>query len=194
VENYRKDITVIDKELLRRSWYFDQIRRWHAGVIKGVEPEIKLFLNALKPFERSEEHNSALLENLYRRIMTNLVSSNIGKRDVYIGPEMFENEIQSGQFTLPAGYTLIPDIFLFKVVKGNKYVPAKDPEYIIRFSTNRNHYTEFIEKIIGAMLARRALYELQFDKVEKARVYINKIKKDFPNYILPPGLAEVVEK
>lgn len=193
-ENFRKDAVIIDKELLRRSWYFGQLRNRHADAIMGVEPEIKLFLEALKPFERDETHNASLLENLYRRIMTNLVSTNIGKRDFYIGPELFENEIQAGQFSLPPGYTLVPDIFLFKVAKGNSYVPAKDPDYKIRFSTNRNHYTEFIEKIVGAMLARRALYEMQFDKVERARVYIKKIKKDFPNYILPPGLAEVVEK
>jgi len=194
VENFRKDAVIIDKELLRRSWYFDQLRNSHPEALKEIEPDIKLFLDALKPFERDENYNSGLLENLYRRIMTNLISTNIGDRDFYIGPELFENEIQVGQFTLPAGCTLVPDIFLFKVVKGNSYVPARDPDYKIRFSTNRNHYTEFIEKIVGAMLARRALYEMQFDKLERARVYIKKIKKDFPNYILPAGLAEVVEK
>ncbi|HVO74749.1 MAG TPA: hypothetical protein VMT35_12045, partial [Ignavibacteriaceae bacterium] len=106
----------------------------------------------------------------------------------------FENEMQSGQFALPRGYSLVPDIFLFKVVKGNSYVPAKDPDYIIRFTENKNHYTELIKRFVGGMLARRALYEMQFDKVERARVYIKKIKKDFPDFILPPGLAEVVEK
>jgi hypothetical protein len=195
VENFRKDAVIIDKELLRRSWYYNQIRNSHPNAIKGIEPEIKLFLKALQPFERGEKnYNSALLENLYRRIMTNLISTNAGKRDFYIGTELFENEIQAGQFTLPAGYTLIPDIFLFKVVKGNGYVPAKDPDYKIRFTTNKNHYTELIERFVGAMLVRRAFYEIQFDKIERARVYIRKIKKDFPDYILPPGLAEVVEK
>jgi hypothetical protein len=193
-ENLRKDAVIIDKELLRRSWYYNQIRNFHPNAVKGIEPEIRLFLNALQPFERGENYNSAVLENLYRRIMTNLVSTNIGKRDFYIGPELFENEIQAGQFTLPSGCTLVPDIFLFKVVKGNSYVPARDPDYRIRFTANKNHYTEFIERMAGTMLARRALYEMQFDKIERARVYIKKIKKDFPDFILPPGLAEVVEK
>ncbi|MGE5807273.1 MAG: protein O-mannosyl-transferase family [Ignavibacteria bacterium] len=194
VENFRKDAVIIDKELLRRSWYYNQIRNSYPDAIKGIEPEIKLFLTALEPFERGENYNSSVLENLYRRIMTNLISTNTGKRDFYIGPELFENEIQAGQFTLPAGYTLVPDIFLFKVVKGNGYVPAKDPDYIIRFTENRNHYTEFIKRMVGAMLVRRALYEMQFDRIERARVYIRKIKKEFPNYILPQGLSEVVEK
>jgi hypothetical protein len=43
-ENFRKDAVIIDKELLRRSWYYNQIRNSYPDAIKGIEHEIKLFL------------------------------------------------------------------------------------------------------------------------------------------------------
>jgi len=39
------------------------------------------------------------------------------------------------------------------------------------------------------MLTYRAYYELKFNKPERAKIYINKIRKDFPDYQLPPDLA-----
>lgn len=194
VENYRRDDVVIDKELLRRSWYFNQIETDHPDVLDSLKTEIKLFKEALKPFERGEAYNSQLLESLYRKIMTGLVSTNIDKRNFYIGQELFENEMQKGQFTLPQGYTLVPDLFLFKVVKGNEYVPAPDPNFKIRFPKHEDSYTKFLENFVGTMLARRAVYEIQFNRISRARLYINKIKSDFPHYKIPKGVAEVLDK
>lgn len=193
VENYRRDAAVVDKELIRRSWYFNQLDACYPGLLNGVRNEINLFLKALEPFEKDEQYNSQLLENLYRRIMTGLVSTNIDKRDFYVAPEVFENEMQRGEFVLPEGYTLVPDLFLFKVVKGNEYVPAANPDFKIRLPKNENHYTRFIQNLTGSMLARRALYEIQFDKRDRAKLYVNKIKTDFPAYTLPQGLQQALE-
>jgi hypothetical protein len=51
-----------------------------------------------------------------------------------------------------------------------------------------------MENAVGTMLARRALYEIQFNKIERAKIYIQKIKKEFPNYIIPPELLQATEK
>jgi len=194
VEKYRKDVVVIDKELLRRSWYYNQLEKNYPGVLDGVKSEKELFLNALKPFEMDEKFDSNLLENLYRRIMTNLVSTNISKRDFYVGPELFENEMQKGEFILPEGYTLIPDGFLFKVVRNTKdYIPTASNDFKIRIPERKDKYIEnIINMFICPMLVRRALYEIQFDKVDKAKLYIEKIRKDFPDYKIPEGIKQAV--
>lgn len=193
VENFRRDVIVIDKELLRRSWYFNQLERNFPGLFSGLTNEVNLFLEALKPFERSENYNPQLLESLYRQIMTKLVTTNFDKYNIYIAPEIVEKEIQKGEFILPQDYYLVPDLFLFKVVKTKEYIPANQPEFSIRFPRQRNYYVNFIEDKLGGMLARRAVYEMQFDKVDKARVYINKIKKDLPEYKLPVDLQRMIE-
>ncbi len=196
VENYRKDVTVIDKELLRRSWYYNQIERDHPGILKGIKSEKDLFINALMPFERDEKEkiNANLLESLYRRIMTNLVSTNIDKHSYYIGPELFENEMRRGEFNLPEGYSLVPDGFLFRVVTNTKdYVPAAPPDFKIRVAERKDNYSEnMINLFICPMLVRRAMYELQFDKVDKAKLYIEKIKIDFPEYKIPEDIKQAL--
>jgi Protein of unknown function (DUF2723) len=194
VEKYRPDVVVVDKELLRRSWYYGQINRLHPGLLDGVNTEVNMFEDALKPFERNKTFDSNLLENLYRKIMTNLVSTNVDKRDIYIGSELVENEMQKGEFVLPQGYTVVPDNLLFRIVKGKEYVPVSDPIFTIRLPRTRTKYIDFMENAVGTMLARRALYEIQFNKIERAKIYIQKIKKEFPNYIIPPELLQATEK
>ena len=194
VEHYRNDVTVVDKELLRRSWYYHQLNNDHPGLLSGMKPDVDAFLQAVAPFESGSNFDSNLLETLYRRIMSDLVATNIDKHPFYVAPELFEIEMQKGEFVLPKGYTLVPDLFMFRVAKGNKYVPAPDPNFTIRFPKDRNSYITFIENNVGSMLARRALYEMQFDRIDRAKLYIKKIKSSFPDYVLPPGLVEVLEK
>ena len=194
VENFRPDVTVVDKELLRRSWYYHQLDNNHPKLFNGMRTDVNNFLTAVAPFESNDQFDPGLLEAYYRKILTDLVGTNISNGNFYVAPELFENEMQRGEFTLPAGYTLVPDLFLFKVVKGTDYVPAPDPNFIIRFPKVRTEYINFIEQTVGSMLARRALYEMQFDKIDRAKIYIKKIKNDLPNYILPQGLADVLGK
>jgi hypothetical protein len=185
VENYRSDVTVIDKELLRRSWYYNQLKRNHPDVIKNLDKDISNFLEAVKPFEQSEIFDSNLIEKYYRTIMTNLISKNIEARNYYIGLELFQNEMQRGEFSLPEGYQIVPHLLFFKVVKGTDYVPAPDPNFTIRFPEKRNKYINFIENAVATMLTYCATYELQFNRIDRAKIYINKVKKDFPNYQIP---------
>ncbi|MCH8033338.1 MAG: DUF2723 domain-containing protein [Bacteroidetes bacterium] len=192
VENYGKDIAVVDKELLRRSWYFDQLDRNYPFLFEELEDVVSKFKAALLPFERSENFNSKLLEGLYRRLMTGLVATNIDERNFYIAPELYQNEMQRGEFKLPLGYQLVPDNLLFKVVKGDKYIPASDPDFQIRFSEKKNYYLEKIEYFTGFMLLNRVNYELQHGKVERAKVYMRKLKNILPDYSIPITLKNVL--
>jgi len=192
VENYRKDVAVVDKELLRRTWYFDQLNRNYPFLFGELEDIVSKFKTALLPFERSENFNANLLESLYRRLMTGLVETNIDERDFYVAPELYQNEMQRGEFNLPQGYTLVPDNLLFKVVKGNEYVPASDPDFEIRFGDNKNYYLERIEYFTGLMLLNRVNYELQNGKVERAKIYMQKLKKILPDYSIPTTLKNVL--
>ncbi len=195
VEKYRTDVTVVDKELLRRSWYYKQTEHDHPDLFRGMQPDVDNFLKAVAPFERGDNFNPDFIEMNYRKVLTDLVAKNINSRDVYIAPELFENEMQKGEFSLPKGYTLVPDLFMFKVVKtGKGYIPANNPDFTLRFPAGDNRYAKLIENFVGSMLARRALYEMQYDNVERAKLYISKIKNSFPDYVLPPGLADVIER
>ncbi|MDP2035851.1 MAG: DUF2723 domain-containing protein [Ignavibacteria bacterium] len=193
VEGFRKDVVVVDKELLRRSWYYNQLKNNHPEVMKKIETESNAFIEAVKPFERNENFDPNLLENNYRTVMTYLIGKNIDERNCYIGLELFQNEMQRGEFTLPQGYQLVPQLLAFKVVKGTEYIPAPDPKFTIRLPKEKNKYIQFIETTVGTMLTYRAAYELQFGYKERAKVYIDKARKDFPGYQIPYQILSGLE-
>lgn len=192
VENYRNDVIIIDKELLRRSWYYNQLERNHKGLLTGIKPEVNQFLEALKPFERGENFNSNLLESSFRKVMTGLVSTNIFSHDYFLAPEVVEGELSRGEFQLPKGYALVPHLFLFKVVNTQDYVNAPLPNFKIRFSSNKDKYSESMQYIIGRMLVRRALYELQFGFTDRAKIYSRKAEAEFSNVNLPLVLKNLI--
>jgi len=128
-----------------------------------------------------------LLEKNYQAVMTNLIAKNIEERNCYIGIELFQNEMQRNEFNLPAGFQIVPYNLLFKVVKGNQYVEAPLPNFTIRFPKSTNRYIDFI---IATILTYRAAYEIQFNKIERAKIYLEKVKKDFPDYIIPANILQ----
>ena len=196
VENYRKDVAVIDKEILRRSWYYDQLNNNYPYLLENMQDDVKNFKEALLPFERGEKFNPTLLETLYRKLMRDLVATGVDRSNFYIAPELYENEMQRGEFRLPEGYSLVPDLFLIKVLKGNgnEYIPAADPDFKIRIGKKRNYYTEMIQKFIGSMLSRRALYEKQFNHLDKAKIYARKIKEELPDFVIPKGIKNILSE
>jgi len=195
VEDYRRDVTVIDKELLRRSWYYKQIDNCDPKVLNGVRNEIDLFLVALQPFERDDKRKTDpnRLENLYRTIMGNLIKTNVNERDYFIAPELVEQEMKRGEFKLPEGYNLVPHLFFYKVVEGNEYVSAPDPDFSISIAANRNVYIDTIENMVGRMLSNRAYYEVQHGRSDRAKIYLKKILNDLPGFKLHPALQEVLK-
>jgi len=194
VEKFRRDVVIIDKELLRRSWYFNQLNRNHPEIIAGMEKEITNFLSALKPFENSQKYDADLLEKYYQTIMTNLIKNNIDQHDFYIGPELFDNELRQGQLKLPKGYIAVPHLFLYKVVKENSYISAPLPTFKIKFPEHKNKYMKLIEQIVSSVLINRASYEIQHNKIERAKVYLNKVKFEFPGYNIPLQFKKYMNK
>ena len=192
VEGYRKDVVVIDKELLRRSWYYNQLTTNYPTLLSSIKPVVDQFIEALKPFEREEQFNANVLENLFRKIMTGLVSTNIDKHDYFIAPEVVDGEMKRGEFQLPEGYTLVPHLLLFKVVNTSDYVEAPLPEFKIRYNKRDDKYITSLKGFVASMLIRRAMYELQFNKTERAKIYAMKAAADFPNITLPPALSNLI--
>jgi len=193
VDDYRKDVTVIDKELLRRSWYYNQLNHRDPKVLNGVRNEVKQFLVALQPFERDETFDANRLENLYRSIMTKLITTNIDKRDYFIGPELIEQEMKRGEFRIPEGYSLVPYLFFYKVTTTNDYVAAPDPDFKIRIASNKNVYIENIQNIVGKMLSDRAFYEVKYGHTDRAKICLKKILNDLPGFPLHPALQNLLK-
>ncbi len=190
VENYRNDITVIDKELLRRSWYYKQTGRNYPGLFDGVREEVNSFIKEVRIFEAGGNFNPERLEFYYQSIMTNLISANINKRDYFIGPELIDSELRNGQFRLPQGTTAVPYGLLYKVTASNEYVPGPALNFRIRFPEELDNYSGFIYRQIPGMLLRRAQYELQYGMKDKAKEIIQIVRRDYSGTVIPDFLIK----
>jgi hypothetical protein len=191
VENLRRDITVIDKELLRRSWYYEQLKNHDKNIFDGLEHEVNSFLNALEPFERGGNFNPQILEKYFRLILTKLISEN-KDRSFFVGSEFLSNELQTGELTLPEGYFLVPYTLTFLVTNNKNYIEAPLPDFEFRIPDNLNKYSEFITNNVCNMLQYRGLYELQFGKTERAKIYSERIKEISPNFLINKNLLEII--
>ncbi|MCK7523372.1 MAG: hypothetical protein MZV64_39825 [Ignavibacteriales bacterium] len=55
--------------------------------------------------------------------------------------------MKRGEFQLPAGYTLVPHLLLFKVVNTTEYVEAPLPDFKIRYDNKDDKYIDFTKRI-----------------------------------------------
>ncbi len=189
VEGRRRDVAIVDKELLRRSWYFDQMKTNYPDVMDDIDPEVASFLTALAPFEQGDDYDASVLERRYRRLISRMIETNMDERDVFVAPELVEGELRRGELTLPAGLRLIPDLFFFRVVHSEDYLPLRKTDVSIRFPRQANRYSRVIENFVSNMWMYRALYELQHGKTENARRMRRLLLSHFPDIPLPPSLA-----
>ncbi len=188
VENHKKGVAVVDKELLRRSWYYNQLKNNYPEILSGLTFEVNRFLKLVKPFEEDKKFNAAELDQSYRQLIDQLIAENIKKRPVYLSPEMVENELRNGVIKLPPGYTIAPHHYLYKILKANKYDSLHANYTNIRFPKHPDSYTTFVHNIIYSMLANRAIYEMRNGNNTAADSYIKKMKMFDPQKRLPPQL------
>jgi len=115
VENYRPDIVLIEKELLRRTWYLEQFKRWYPEVAKKSEKEIRLYLSQLELFEDENDYDPFLIQKYYIDMVNSFINQNIANRPVYITPDILQNATDKD---IASDYRKIPAGFAFKLVKG----------------------------------------------------------------------------
>jgi hypothetical protein len=100
--------------------------------------------------------------------------------------------MQRGQVSLPEGFKLVPHLFLFKVVKSDEYVEAPLPDFKLNFSEKKDKYQTALSSFVGLMLVRRAYYEVQFNKPERAKLYLKKVAEEFPETPIPQQLQTLI--
>jgi hypothetical protein len=57
---------------------------------------------------------------------------------------------------------------------------------------NKNKYTNFIEDTIGRMLSYRILYELNWNKRDKAMAYYKKLRTTLPEFVIPEQISKMI--
>ncbi len=172
VENQFTGTVLIDKELLRRSWYYRQVNIFDSTLLKGSEEKVDKFLELVKPFENKEAFDANGLQATYISIITSIIANNVNKRSVFITQEL-AGEIDRGDVQLPKGYTIAPLGWMLKIVpKSAGYLPNQVPKLNIKFPKNwKGYYSDFMVSNWYQACSLRSRYEQGYGKTQETEAW-----------------------
>jgi hypothetical protein len=74
VEQVRPDVCMIDKELVRRSWYFDYLSRVYPWLVERSRPEIASYRQYLDEFEQGRLKDPAEIQRRYIALLESFIT------------------------------------------------------------------------------------------------------------------------
>jgi hypothetical protein len=83
VEGARPDVCIVDKELVRRSWYFKYLGRQYPWLVEHSRQEIEQYLRYLDDFEHGRLKDAEGTQRAYIRVLESFVKNN-PERPAYV--------------------------------------------------------------------------------------------------------------
>jgi tetratricopeptide (TPR) repeat protein len=83
VEGKRKDVVMIDKELLRRSWYLNSLKKKHSWLMERSRTEVSDFEEYLDQFEKGTLTDHFEIQKRFIRMINSFLWKNIETRPLY---------------------------------------------------------------------------------------------------------------
>lgn len=88
IEKLRRDVTVVDVELLRRSWDYAQLRRWDPDLLRPLEDRVARFQAQVVRFERKQPYDPATIETAYREVIEGIALFHRPERPTAFTPDV----------------------------------------------------------------------------------------------------------
>ncbi|MEO0082583.1 MAG: hypothetical protein ABIL25_09920, partial [candidate division WOR-3 bacterium] len=76
IEGLRPDVCIIDKELVRRSWYFKYLERVYPWLLEDSRPELDTYLRFLNEFEHGRLKDPEGIQRAFIRVLESFVERN----------------------------------------------------------------------------------------------------------------------
>src|SRR5947207_5669453 len=183
IEQRRRDVKIVDINLLRRSWYFDYIRHAYPGLIERSREKIDVFVQNLKEWERDPgafARNQALTQRItaaFEEMLRSIVIHESKIAPVYVTRDLLFTDTVNGELTkwLTQNYQLVPQGLVFDLVSDQSFHDSPDLHLQTRGlvdGTLRFEKDDVVHlKILPAytsMLINRGRYLALFNQHERA--------------------------
>ena len=165
IENRRPDVVVIDKELLRRSWYYNQLGDRHPEIFKNSKKEIANFLHELYRFEHDQPYNSNVIEYHYAQLIKSIVDNNYSTNPIYITQEIED------RYT--PGYTRVPSGLAFRLYADTTAHHISKPVFNFRNPSIHNIYIDGIKSLYAQAYLNNAIYLNMLGEKDTALFYLD---------------------
>ena len=199
IEQRRRDVKVVDINLLRRSWYFDYLKHAHPDLISRSTEKIGLYIELLKQWEQDPgafARNPELTQRISMAFLDAIqfiVRNEIKVAPVYITNDVLVANQTNGYLTrwIPQSYQLLPQGLVFNLATDQNFHEPPDLQLQMRGlkdGTLRYANDDVIHgKVLPAytrMLTNRGKYLATFNQHERAVVAYKEA------LALDPNLAE----
>jgi len=178
VEGIRKDVLVIDSELLRRDYYKNQLNNFQPNVVNNWEPEYSSFVAEVVKFQYGKKYDPAQLQVLYEAFLAKIVSSTLGKRPLFFTPEVFTDLNNNRDWKMPVGYEALPIGLSIQIVpKNTAYQPDKPVEFDNLHINKKNWFGSEMDivRLLQSAYASRGKYEFDLGHTTEADSYLTRI-------------------
>ena len=140
IEQRRRDVKVVDINLLRRSWYFDYLKHAHPGMMDRSREKIEPYVAILKQWERDpaafsrSQDLTQRISMAFLEMIQAIVRNEIKVAPVYITNDVLIVDSLNGYLTrwIPQTYQLVPQGLVFNLATDQSFHESPDPHLRMR--------------------------------------------------------------
>ena len=184
VENYRKDVVLVEKELMRRTWYPLQFQKLNPELYEKCRNQFELYKSDLEKFEKGfAPATYPAIQNNFINLYKCLIESNIDKRPVYITLDILQTEpdIASGYLLKPVGMA----IRLYKSkpeISNDKLLDNKQFDRFISLASKPKSYLDSgIISVVSMNFLNLARYYENEGQTDYSKYYYKKALQVLPS-------------
>ncbi len=184
VKNLRADVVVVDKELLRRSWYFRQLEKQYPWLIKNSRKEVDAFLKELYKFEHEFPYDATVIQASFVAMIRSFISQNIASRPVYVTTEI-EQEFTAGMQRVPEGLAL-------RVYADTLKHEMRSVQFAFRPFERSGRLEDALKNLYASALSAKAVFHLQSGQADSAIVSLKSALNYNSNSIEANGILRQI--
>jgi hypothetical protein len=134
IEHRRRDVKVIDINLLRRSWYFDYLKADYPSLVQRSGEEIEAFMKNLKEWEADPGRFSkspALTQGIsatFLKMIQSIITNESKIAPVYMTSDLLSSDSVNGELTrwITQKYQLVPRGLVFNLSEDRNFHDLPD--------------------------------------------------------------------
>jgi len=188
VHNIRPDVIVIDKELMRKSWYLKHLKDHYPELYSRSNAEFYTYAKELYKFEKftenytkpkneTDKQNLILIQNAFMNLLNSIITRN-PEYAFYTTSEIEEEKNER----MMKDYARIPEGLLFRYEPKMEFDSTyAEPEIVFTKTTETDYYHTFLMNAYYFMFLNRASFLMNFNKLDRAEELIKRALEIKPN-------------
>ena len=156
IEGERQDITLIEKELLRRTWYVNSLANWYPDIQKQSKNEIELYQEQLEKFESDLPYDARLIQSRFINMINSMIDQNYGKKPIYLTFDILQSDPD-----IAKNYVKVPEGFLVRLSKSEDNIRLDytkfDLDLLDKSTKNKNDQLHEMSRNLALLNLKAAL-------------------------------------